>query len=435
MSALTEIGALSQTETMNMSGEHKEEHKEYQAITREFVESLGDKVRKTDEDNEAGLELYCYVKCDSTDSPSLQQCRGIVFHGENVVMSAFPYSVEFSHTDEKNIEEKIQSVFKECEFYDAHEGVLVRMFNFSGKWYTSTHRKLDAFKSRWATRETFGNAFLVALEKEVEKNKLLREALPIGDEGLLTRFQSILDPSKQYMFLVRHSHENRIVCDAPKQPTLYHVGTFVDGILSMTENIHVPYPRKHSFLNMDELVDYVSKINIYKLQGIIVFAPNNKQYKVLHSDYLELFNARGNEPSIKFRYLNVRMNKEMVDKLSHLYPEMVEHFVEYENILYRIAKNMFSTYIKRHIKGVWSTLPKEDYRVDRICHLWHKENPKANRVSLEKVIEVLNQQPATNLNKMIRRYKEELKSTAENVSTAAHTATTTTTPKRLLSTK
>jgi len=143
------------------------------------------------------------------------------------------------------------------------------------------------------------------------------------------------------------------------------------------------------------------------LQGVIVFAPGNKQFKILHEDYLQLFRARGNEPSIKFRYLQVRMDKRSVDMLCYLYPNMRNAFEEYENILYSVARMIHYSYVQRHIKGLWSTLPTEEYKVDCACHSWHEEDRKSNRVTLGKVIEVLNEQTPTNLNRMIRRFTEE----------------------------
>lgn len=386
-------------------------------FTRAAVEGLGNRVRVTDQDEETGLELFCYVRCGPDDDSLIRQCRGVVFHKDNIVMRAFPYTVEYDHTDEKSIEENIQSVFKDCTFYDAHEGALIRMFNFSGRWYTSTHRKLNAFRSKWSSNESFGTSFKRALEAEVDNNKELRTAIPDSGEGLLERFQSILDPTKQYMFLVRHNEENRIVCATPSRPTLYHVGTFVNGELVMSEDIHIPYPKQHTFLSMDGLVDYVSKVDIRDIQGVIVFAPDNKQYKVLHRDYLDLFRARGNEPSIKFRYLQVRMNNRMVDMLYHLYPEMSETFEQHENTLYAIAKIIYRSYVQRHIKGKWSTLPNQEYKVDRECHSWHEQDRKNNIVTLEKVVEILNQQNPTSLNAMIRRFTNEKKRQQETQET------------------
>ena len=414
MSTLSESSTNETKQNVSMSNENMEQHT-LQELTRETIEAMSPQIRKTDEDQENGLELFCYVKCSSSDTELMRQCRGIVFNDKKIVMRAFPYTIEYTHEDSEAIEKYIQPEFAKCEFYDAHEGALIRMFNFNGKWYTSTHRKLNAFRSKWASIKSFGDYFMDALKAEVENNSALRDSLPAEEESkgeensdtLLSRFQTILDTDKQYMFLVRHSAENRIVCDAPERPTLYHVGTFVDGNLVMTEDIKVPYPRKLSFLSMDDLIDHVNKIDIRNLQGVIVFAPSNVQYKIFHSDYRALFDARGNEPSIKFRYLQVRMNPEQSELLKQLYPEKIEVFEEYENILYNVAKKIYHSYVQRHIKGNWSTLPQEEYVVDKVCHMWHEEDRKNNRISLEKIIQVMNEQPPTNLNKMIRHYRED----------------------------
>lgn len=378
-------------------------------FTRAAIEKLGNLVRVTDKDESTGLELFCYVRCGPNDDRLISQCRGVVFNKDKIVMRAFPYTVEFSGDDEEKISSNIDKVFKDCSFYDAYEGTLIRVFNFDGKWYTSTHRKLNAFRSKWSSNESFGTAFKRALESEIENNEMLRKSLPKNDSGILERFQSILDIKKQYMFLVRHSCENRIVCAEPKRPTLYHVGTFVDKKLVMTENVNIPYPQKHSFDNINQMINYVNKVDIRDLQGIIIFAPDNCQYKILNTEYLELFRARGNEPSIKFRYLQVRMDYKMSSMLSHLYPEMTPTFEKYENILYSIAKVIYNSYVQRHIKGNWSTLPTHEYKVDKVCHSWHEQDRKKNIVTLEKVVEVLNTQPPTNLNHMIRRFVIEKK--------------------------
>ena len=422
MTSIKEQQKATVTELENISDDTKQstlQEVDPEEFTREKVESLGNSVRITDTDEDKGLELFCYVKCGPEDGSLLRQCRGVVFNDKNIVMRAFPYTIEYNHEEGENIEGSIGPVFDQCSFYDAYEGTLIRMFNFDGKWFTSTHRKLNAFRSKWASKESFGTAFKQALEVEVNYNEKLRNSLPQG-ENLLESFQETLDKSKQYMFLILNSEENRIVCRAPEKPVLFHVGTFVEGKLVMSENINVPYPKKHNFNSMGEAYDYIDNINIRDLQGLIIFAPDNKQYKILHKEYQELFRARGNEPSIKFRYLQVRMNQRMVDMLLHLYPHMKETFDEYENSLYAIAKTIHTSYVTRHIKNKWSQLPTEEYRVDKACHAWHEEDHKNNRVKLEKVVELLNTQPATNLNKMIRRYNEERKKKTEiqnNIST------------------
>jgi len=377
------------------------------AFTRAAVEGLGNRVSMTDSDEEAGLQLFCYVNCDSSDESLVKQCRGVVFNNKEVVMRAFPYTIEYPHTETDNIKSKISPILQNCKVFDSYEGTLIRMFYFNGKWYTCTHRKLNAFRSKWASKESFGTAFKKALDSEVKINDDLRQSLPDGDECLLERFQTTLDPCNQYMFLVLHNQENRIVCDSPERPTLFHVGTFVDGELCMKQNINIPHPKEHIFDNVDDIIVYVKNIDIRKMQGVIIFTPENNQYKILNENYLEFFKSRGNEPSIKYRYLQVRMDRRLTDTLYYLYPTMTPKFEEYENFIYCIAQNIYKSYVERYIKKKWITVPVEEYNVMRKCHAYHEQDRKQNRISLKKVIEILNCQSPTILNKMIRKYQNE----------------------------
>lgn len=398
---------MSSIESANINiAEHKLSNIE-KTFTRASIDELGNRVAMTDKDEATGLELFCYVKCDSNDDDLLHQCRGVVFQDKKIVMKAFPYTLEIAHSEKKQIEQKIDSVFKNCIFYDSYEGALIRMFNFDGRWFISTHRKLNAFRSKWASKESFGTTFKRSIESELESNSKLRDSLPDNGEGMIERFQSILDPSKQYMFLILNNDENRIVCSAPNRPSVYHVGTFVNSELVMNENINIPYPKKHEFNNIDQLIKYVDKVNINNLQGVIIFAPNNKQYKIVNKEYLDLFNVRGNEPSIKFRYLQVRMNEETVNNLYSLYPTMTHLFEDYENALYAIAQTIYNSYVDRFIKKKWVTVAAEEFNVIRACHSFHEQDRKQNRISIKKVIEILNEQSPTSLNKMIRRFKNE----------------------------
>lgn len=385
-------------------------------FTRANIEALGISIKKVDQDETSGLDLFCYVRCGPTDEGLIRECRGVVFHGQEVVMKAFPYTIEYNHTETEKINETIASVFEKCTIYDAQEGALIRMFNFGGKWFTSTHRKLNAFRSKWASHESFGSSFKKALDVEIKNNSDLRNALPEGD-NILDRFQTILDPKKQYMFLVRNTLENRIVCSPPENPTVYHVGTFVDKKLIMTDNIFIPYPKKHNFKNIEELYNYVANINPVFLQGVIVFAPDNKQYKILNKEYQDFFRARGNEPSIKFRYLQVRMNKKQSNMLYYLYPDSAKIFDQYENILFEIAKSIYRSYVNRFIKKRYVSVPREEFTVIRDCHNWYLENREEHKISQQKIIEVLNQQSPTNLNKMIHRFNIEQDINKENEET------------------
>lgn len=387
------------SDTNNLDGEVNME------FNRTNIEAFGNYINLVDTDEENKLDMFCYVKCNDEDNKLIKQCRGVVFNDQDIVMKAFPYTTEYNHTESDKIDGFLGE-FKDWTFYNSHEGCLIRLFYFNGKWYVSTHRKLNAFKSKWASRESFGTSFKNALVSEEECNSAFKASLPDGD-NILDRFQSILDTSKQYMFLVHNNKDNRIVCDAPERATVYHVGTFVDGNLVLTDDINIPVPKKHSFSDINELQSFVDTISYRELPGIIGFTSDNRQVKILHKDYQDLFLARGNEPSIKFRYLQVRLNRSYVNMLYHLYPEMGETFDEYESTLYDIARSIYRAYVQRFIKKCYVTVPREEFAIIRECHSWHLSDRTNNRISLEQVVRVMNKQSSTHLNHMIRRFKLE----------------------------
>lgn len=378
-------------------------------FNRKNIESLPKVIKQVDSDETTGLDLFCYIHCDQNDSQIRKQCRGVVFKGEDLIMKGFPYNIDYTENDNQaEINQNIVSVFDKCSFYDAYEGSLIRMFYYGDKWFLSTNRKLDAFRSKWATKESFGSFFKKALESEYEINERLRNAIHENTDVesgdcIITKFQSILDKSKQYMFLLLNNSENRIVCTAPERPTVLHVGTFDDFELLTDIDIYLKHPKKLEFKNIDDLYKYTNEINYRELQGVIVFAPNNLQYKILNRDYFELYKIRGNEPSIKFRYLQVRLNKKYNDGLHYLYPEYTDVFEEYEKYICDIGRSIMTSYVERFIKKNYVTVPIEEFQVIRECHNWHMQDKMTNKINLNKVIEVLNQQPATNINRMIRK--------------------------------
>jgi hypothetical protein len=394
--------AESQTEPVKSSTEE---------FTRATVESLKDKKVKCTDRDDNGLELFCYDSASIVDDTAIEsECRGVVFHGDEIVMKAFPLTVQVSEEDKERIEQDILPVFDQCEFYDSYEGALVRMFYFADKWYCCTHRKLSAFKSKWADDKSFGDLLVEALEAESAENEKFRERLGTGerddeDVPILERFQAGLNKGNQYMFLVLNNERNRIVCTPPSRPCVYHVGTFKDKELLMTEDTGLPYPVKHEFKCIEDLERHMETVSPEYLQGVIVFAPGNRQYKILNSTYHRLFGVRGNVASVPFRYLEVRMQPNMVGDLYSLYPGHAGKFDEYENALYDVAQELHKAYWGRFVtKQNKTKYPSEEYRVMQQCHAWHEQDRKRNLVDQEVVINVLNKQRPSALNAMLKRH-------------------------------
>lgn len=366
------------------------------------------KIRVTDVDPDNGLELLCYEDCDDDSDEVIKSCRGIVFNGNDILMKVFPYTSEI-RADDSQILNKLDSMRNITHVTDSFEGALIRVFYYEGKWYTTTHRKLDAFRSKWGCQKSFGQIFVESLHNEMAHNEPFKKSIEdaIG-EDVLSRFYHTLNCSKQYMFLVRNIRENRIVCDELSYDKVFHVGTFTNGIIDNETTLLIPRPRHHTFTNNEQLLNYVKNVNIRYQQGVIVYTSDNKQYKIVNTEYSNLFNIRGNEPSIKFRYLQLRGDPIRVSMLQRLYPEYYPDFEYYERILYERACFIYEKYVDRFINKQIAVTSPEEYQIVKACHGWHISDRRTNKVNLDVVIHFMNQQPPTLLNKIIRNVKENL---------------------------
>jgi hypothetical protein len=383
-------------------------------FNRENIEKyLSNKVRLVN--SQDGLDQFCYTSCNKDEPEIVQQCRGVIFNKNQLVSKCFPYTVEYTEDNHDEIV-SLNLDLNNCKFYTSHEGCTIKLFYLNDKWYVSTNRKLDCFLSKWASKVSFGDFFSEALTYQFEINERLRENVPFEkgvNDPIEVFTRSVLDKSKQYVFLLLNNSENRIVCDSPDNPTIFHVGTFTNNneefTLSMDDDVYIPYPQSHSFTDIKDIYEYVYNINYTKTQGIVIFAPNNKQYKILNIDYKDLYNIRGNEPSINYRYLQVRMDSRKNEMIRFLYPSHIPVFEEYENYLYDTAKFIYKSYVDRFINKQTVTIPKEEYRIMSAAHTWYQTDRENNRISINKVIEIMNDQQPTHLNSIIRRLKLEKK--------------------------
>ena len=386
-------------------------------LTRKNIELVSNYVRLVDSDVESGLDLFCYLNCKRDDPEFLKNCRGLVFNKDKLVLNSFPYTMEYTEDDHDLLSKSLDNVFDKCLFYKSYEGCLIRIFYFNNKWFVSTNKKFDAFRSKWASKQSYGHFFREALKVQFMINENLKKNIDVNlldDDmnNIINVFcENVLDKDKQYMFLLLNNSENRIVCKEPENPTVYHVGTFINNVLSMDEDIHIPYPEKLSFNRLEQIYDYVDTcVDYNEMQGVIIFAPNNKQIKILNREYAEYYSVRGNEPSIKFRYLQVRMDNKVNKMLKNLYPNNVKDFEDYENLIYDAAKSIYNAYVDRFIKKLYVTVPVEEFNVIKEAHNWYLQDRKTHKINYDKIIEILNNQTPTNINKIIKRLKLSLNS-------------------------
>ena len=364
-------------------------------------------------DSNESLMLYCYEDCDEESSPRVKDCRGVVCdYGGNIVLKTFGYIPEYRAIAEyKEMVASILPDFTKYRIFDSHEACLIRVFWYGEKWYITTHRKLDAYKSRWGTAESFGDIFEKALFANYNKNQKLGDRIGGGlscSKSVVDRYTESLDKSRTYTFLVRNVQNNRIVCHPPDEYTLYYTGSFLpDGTGFDFENIDIDTPKEHFFATVEDMMEYVKNCDPYNIQGVIVFTPS--PIKIINENYFSLFNLRDNEPSVKFRYLHVRTTSDY-ERFRELYPEHKDSFDRYEEILLRVAENIHMCYVMRFVRREFAVVPQEQYPIVQQCHKYYIDNirNKNGFVSLGVVTGILNQQNPTTLNKIIRRYLVDL---------------------------
>jgi hypothetical protein len=354
------------------------------------------------------LMVYCYEECNDESNPRIKECRGIVTdHSGNIVLKTFGYTPEYSCIDTYN--SMFNDMFpdiKNYKIFDSQEGCLIRMFCHNEKWYITTHKKLDAYKSKWSSKESFGEMFENALYVYYKENSPLQ--LRIGSnltspKDVLDKFKDSLDKSRSYLFLVRNTIENRIVCAPPADYTLYYTGSFLkNGTDFNFVNVDIDTPTEHKFDTVEQMMDYVKNCDPYQLQGLMILTPN--PIKIINETYWDLFYLRNNEPSVKFRYLHIRTTSD-VDRFRQLYPEHKESFDKYEEILLGVARSIHECYIRRFIRKEFCTVPQEQYTIVQQCHKYYIDNiSNRNAIVTPSVVTgILNQQDPTVLNKIVRK--------------------------------
>lgn len=388
-------------------------------------------ITKTDEIKELNLSMYHYTSCSLEDSDATKRMRGAIVSGDGKTISTtFGFTPEFTDGETEAISKYLQDVdISKLECFDSHEGCLIRCIYHAkpsarsqndGEWLVTTHKKLKAFNSRWSSRFSFGEIFSKSLLNEfyinksfnttmLERNSSLKD---IKDElelekAIYSTFLSSLDKKGQHLFLIKNNYENYIVCDPPEYETAFYVGSFdQEHKLYFDNTIEISRPVKYDFKTIDEIIDHVKRVDIFKMQGVIIYMPNGTLCKIVNHEYRDWLAVRNNEPSIRMRYLSLRTdtrNNELINKLSYLYPHFVSKFDHMEYTITLIVNNIYKAYIDRFIKNKHTVMPKEEFKIMKECNEWCNQDSR-RKISRRIITQFLNKMSPYNLNMLIKRY-------------------------------
>jgi hypothetical protein len=355
-------------------------------------------------DSNENLKLKCYKNCSNESIDDDKLNRGIIINHENeMIVPSFGYTDIYTLNDQEKLKNLFND-FNQWKFYYSIEGSLLRCFFYKDKWYLSTHRKLNAYESRWSCPFTFGELF------ENELKKYINDYNNIYDN-----FFQYLDKNVIYYFLLKSNIDNRIVCNnMTDSNNIIYIGS---SIIKQDMNSYF-YDSNHVILslfnqqmncsnitNYQDLIQMVQSINYDQFQGILAWNINtNRQIKIYNDQYYTLFQLRNNNPNLRFRYLELRLDETKMKNLYQLYPKYNKIFDELEDNIRQVARILHQFYINRYIKNQYITLPREEYNVVKKAHQWHLLNKKDNIVFSQNVLDIINKETPLSLYKMIKRY-------------------------------
>lgn len=339
-----------------------------------------------------GLDLYHFSGSIPENSEDANY-RGIIKNGEKIVVKTFPFTPEIAIQLDQidNVKENEvykQIITKNYKIFTSYEGSLLRIFHHNDKWYLCTHKKLDAFTSRWGCEFTYGELFLKCLG-----------LLNNSDINTFDSYTNQLDKNLTYVFLIRNFKLNRIVCKDYEEPKAYTIGAFNNNtqefIFKTNETLNESLfecPDEIENSDLNTMVEHIQNIDINKTQGIILIDENGVCLKLLNKKYNDLFLSRNNQPNVLFRYIQLykEVKENLVDysvleSYKELYTEYIDTFNDYHTTIEIIIQNIYQKYIDRFIYKKIAITPPEQYNIIKKLHSQFLSSNYKDKITLEKV--------------------------------------------------
>jgi len=342
-----------------------------------------------DRDDTRTLEHYDV--CDEDSAPDVKRARGIIRDETQVVCQSFGFTAEYD-VDSPKWKDLLRECVQTCTIFRSEEGTLLRLYFHGDTWHLSTHKRLDAFESRWSSALSFGELFLQALTHFFIRGEGVGTLEVEKEEEVYDRFCATLDRECVYSFLLRTNADTKIVCAPPAKPTVFFAGQFYHGLRCEGNPTPVPFPHRVRFDTPEGLEEYVRSLEPLKHQGVIVFLPDQTVFKVVHPEYSSYAALRGSEPSLFRAYLRIRQKDEDLHRFLTVFPERRNQVLGYEDQILSLGKLVQRYYVRRFIRKEQLMVNKNYFYVMRLAHQWHCSNRDANIVTLPKILELLDEQ-------------------------------------------
>jgi len=338
------------------------------------------------------LSCYHFSYCDDVTPEHIKNVRGVIKNnlGETVCTS-FKYTPDYIEKEEILNDPILNTSFK---VFKSYEGTILRVFYYK-EWYISTHRKIDAFKSKWSSDKSFGEIFLELLNysSKEEFDKWCDEHL---NKDLI------------YSFLLSTSVDNRIVCKNDNKE-LYCVGLHKkDGTFSFYDNSindeRVKCMEEVQLTNINDIYEYANNLSYKNYTGVILINDKGDSAKIANTEYYKYFLLRINSPSVIFRFIQLKYelkeSEEVLESFTKIYEEY--DFNRIHSVLEDICVNIYKKYRNRFVRKMVSIAPPEQYYIMKEIHEDFLKNKTVT--SLEKVKSYIYSSPTNKIYNLYNAY-------------------------------
>ena len=355
------------------------------------------------EDQTSTLSLFHYQACSDDSASDVKKTRGIIYDNNlNVVCTSYEYTPDYTVRVDSEKYTPLLTELDKCTIYKAEEGSLLRLFNNENKWVLSTHKRINAFDSKWSSSKSFGELFIEALQYYFTygdgKDKLKFEQ----NEDVYDCFCASLDKAHVYTFLLRTNVDTMIVCTPPKNPTIFFAGWFQKGMWTPGNPTLIPSPEQQMFTSVSDLETYVENVNPLEHQGVIIILPTGKTIKIVTPLCMQYKTIRGSEPDIHEAYFRLRKSNVDIKLFQKLFPHV--NIKKMEEELFALGTYLHRMYVRRYIKKQFTVVHPTHFYVIKQAHAWHSTDRSLNIVTMDKMMDVLEDQTSVQLFKMYQEY-------------------------------
>jgi hypothetical protein len=324
-----------------------------------------------------GLTCYHYDNANISSSDEIKQCRGIIKNGEEIICKTFGFTPEFGANDTENLKTYLEPMLSNPDviMMPAFEGCLIRRFFHNDKWYTSTHKKIDAHTSKWGCDISFGELFVNAFLKFSDNKSF--------DYDFYNNKDCV------YVYLLKNCIGNRIVCVAGENPELQFIVRINKN--DDTYDFHNAYTSvltNDNPITLEHINEMVSNIDITTSQGLMFINTKTlESIKVIKDDYIFYAMLRGNQPNLLYRYIELQQSDEPknVEYFYNLYPEKQSDFNDFHKVIDDVCINVYRKYRNRYVRKQISIAPQDQFYIMKELHELFINSNKIDIITQERV--------------------------------------------------